>query len=150
MSLLIDEDVWKKLWKLSVVPKVRVFWWRVLRGILPDYMTLTRWHVMENNTCGICKADSETLMHTLTKCSHAKLFWCATKEVILLKLPRLHPSTWARDIVCDPAITMKERSQITSDWTSRNNITHGEVGFNPTRAMESIYETLQTLELPRV
>jgi hypothetical protein len=37
-----DSEVWKKLWKLPVVPKVRVFWWRVLRGILPDYRTLSR------------------------------------------------------------------------------------------------------------
>ncbi|KAM0824602.1 hypothetical protein ACQ4PT_070100 [Festuca glaucescens] len=27
-----DADVWKRLWKLPVVPKVRVFWWRVLRA----------------------------------------------------------------------------------------------------------------------
>ena len=31
-----DSELWKRLWKLPVVPKVRVFWWRVLRGILPD------------------------------------------------------------------------------------------------------------------
>jgi hypothetical protein len=37
-----DTDVWKRLWRLPVVPKVRVFWWRVLRGILPDYGTLSR------------------------------------------------------------------------------------------------------------
>jgi hypothetical protein len=28
-----DSETWKRLWKLPVVPKVRVFWWRVLRGI---------------------------------------------------------------------------------------------------------------------
>jgi hypothetical protein len=30
-------DIWKRLWKLCVVPKVRAFWWRVLRGIISDY-----------------------------------------------------------------------------------------------------------------
>jgi ribosomal protein L2 len=25
-----DTDLWRRLWKLPVVPKVRVFWWRVL------------------------------------------------------------------------------------------------------------------------
>ena len=35
-----DQQLWKALWKLNVIPKVRVFWWRVLRGILPDESTL--------------------------------------------------------------------------------------------------------------
>lgn len=88
-----DVDVWKRLWKLPVVPKVRVFWWRVLRGILPDYRTLSRRHIMENSTCALCKAESEDVMHALIKCSHAKLFWEAAKGLLLIKLPRLHPLT---------------------------------------------------------
>ena len=30
-----EKQLWSGLWKLNVMPKVRVFWWRVLRGILP-------------------------------------------------------------------------------------------------------------------
>ena len=40
-------------------------------------------------------------MHALVHCSHAKSFWEATKEVLGLKLPRLHPDTWSRDLVVD-------------------------------------------------
>jgi hypothetical protein len=69
-----DSEVWKKLWKLPVVPKVRVFWWQVLRGILPDYRTLSRRHIMDNSTCALCKAESESVMHALIDCSHARLF----------------------------------------------------------------------------
>ena len=29
------EQFWKEIWKLSVPPKVRVFWWRVLHEFLP-------------------------------------------------------------------------------------------------------------------
>jgi hypothetical protein len=67
-----DFEVWKRLWKLDVVPKVRVFWWRVLRGIVPDYRTLSLRHIMDNSTCGICKDTSESLMHALIECSHVK------------------------------------------------------------------------------
>jgi hypothetical protein len=48
-----QEDMWKRLWSLKVVPKVRVFWWRVMRGIVPDYSTLTRRHVRDNSTCPV-------------------------------------------------------------------------------------------------
>jgi hypothetical protein len=67
-----DGDIWKRLWKLFIVPKVRVFFW--CRGILPGYETLTRRHVMENSTYGLCKVESKTLMHALIECNHAKLF----------------------------------------------------------------------------
>jgi ribonuclease HI len=148
-----DVDVWKRLWKLPVVPKVRVFWWRVLRGILPDYRTLSRRHIMENSTCALCKAESEDVMHALIECSHAKLFWEAAKELLLIKLPRLHPLTWAKDILCEKAFSQKERAIIISVmysiWSSRNNLTHGEAGYNPAKSIELVKETLQTLEFPR-
>jgi hypothetical protein len=35
-SSMGDEGLWKKLWKINVVPKVRTFWWRVLKGFMPD------------------------------------------------------------------------------------------------------------------
>jgi hypothetical protein len=143
-----DVDVWKRLWKLPVVPKVRVFWWRVLRGILPDYRTLSRRHIMENSTCALCKAESEDVMHALIECSHAKLFWEAAKELLLIKLPRLHPLTWAKDILCEKAFSQKERAIIISVmysiWSSRNNLTHGEAGYNPAKSIELVKETLQT------
>jgi hypothetical protein len=79
-----DGELWKRLRKLPVVPKVRVFWWRVLQGILPYYRTLSRRHIIENSTCALCKAESETMMHALIECCHAKLFWEAAKDLLLV------------------------------------------------------------------
>jgi hypothetical protein len=107
-----DESLWRVLWKLRVVPKVRIFWWRVLKGIMPDYSTLTRRHVMEDSTCGICKATSENLMHALIECSHAKLFWNEAKEILNIKLPRLHPNTWAKDLLCEEFIAKEDKPKI--------------------------------------
>jgi hypothetical protein len=62
---------------------------------------------MENNTCGLCKAETEIHMHALIDCSHAKMFWKAAKELLLVKLPRLHPLTWERDILCAYSVNKK-------------------------------------------
>jgi hypothetical protein len=40
-SSLGEDNMWKKLWKIRVVPKVRIFSWRVLKGFMPDYVTLS-------------------------------------------------------------------------------------------------------------
>jgi hypothetical protein len=48
-------------------------------------------------------------MRALVECSQARLLWSAAKELLLLKLLRLHPTTWTRDILCDPSYTRRER-----------------------------------------
>lgn len=60
---------------LMVMPKVRVFWRRVVRGILPDECSLQHCHIKESNTCRVCFAMEEDLMHALLHCSYAKRFW---------------------------------------------------------------------------
>jgi hypothetical protein len=87
---------------------------------------------MEDSTCGICKDTPESLMHALLECSHAHLIWEAAKEILNLKLPRLHPNTWAKDIICGMIIAKDDRPKmltiIYAIWDSRNKWTHGEVG----------------------
>ena len=56
-----DQQLWKALWKLNVIPKVRVFWWRVLRGILPDETTLNHRHIADVRQCNACRSTEEDL-----------------------------------------------------------------------------------------
>ena len=71
---LTEEEMWNSLWKLIVVLKVRVFWWRVLRGILPDEATLKIRHIKPISLCRVCLGEEESLMHALLHCSHAWRF----------------------------------------------------------------------------
>jgi len=145
-------DLWKRLWSLKVVPKVRVFWWRVMRGIVTDYSTLTRRHVRDNNTCSVCKSASETLLHALAECPHACLFWTGARDILNIKLPRLHPDTWAADVLCESWWSQDERAKVItvmwSIWSSGNRWAHGEKGYDPSVAIKSVHDTLLELELP--
>ena len=96
-----EEQMWKKLWKLKVLPKVRVFWWRVIRRILPDECTLRYRQSKPISRCNVCHAMDEDLMHALIHCSHAKLFWEQAFALFGTRRPCLHPSTWSCDIICD-------------------------------------------------
>jgi hypothetical protein len=141
-----DETKWKKLWKLDVQPRVRVFWWRVLKGILPDYATLARRHVIELSTCPVCKATSESLFHALVECSHAQLFWSVAKDSLDLRLPRLHPATWAEDILTEGSFSNLDRemtiSIMASIWDSRNRWSHDDEGYDPKNTVDFVAETL--------
>jgi hypothetical protein len=71
-----------------------------------------------------------------------------------MKLPRLHPQTWYKDIMCESLITEEDKPKIItimySIWLSRNKWTHGESEFHSTSSMEYVRDTLLTLELPPV
>jgi hypothetical protein len=117
LSAVQSGDLWKKLWKLGWYLKCMYFGggflWNPSR--LRD---LSRRHVMVNITYGIWKTKSETLMHALIGCSHASVFWEAAKTPLLVKLRRLHPDTWAVDILREQFFTERERSTMYQIWTS--------------------------------
>jgi hypothetical protein len=150
ISSVLDDEKWRRLWKLDVLPRVRVFWWRVLKGIISDYATLTRRHVRVLSTCPVCKSTSENLLHALVECSHAQQFWKAANDYLNIKLPRLHPNTWADDILCSDIFEKMDRTKIISImsaiWDSRNRWSHDDQGYNPTKSVENVAETLVMLD----
>ena len=85
-----------------------------VRAILPDESTLGYRHIKPISRCNVCHAMDEDLMHALVHCSHAKLFWEQAFALFDLRRPRLHPDTWARDIICDGRFSDLERSQMIS------------------------------------
>lgn len=147
-----EEQMWNSGWKLSVVPKVRVFWWRALRCILPDEATLKRRHIKPISLCRVCLAEEESLMHALLHCSHARRFWDEALPRFDFKLPVLHPLTWDKDIMCDSRFSAAVRAKIITVmwaiWHSRNRIVHDEVSLDPIQTVNRIKEDLALLDIP--
>ena len=71
---------WKKLWKMRVPPKVRNYWWRVIKGFIPCRSVLEARHVEKISLCHAC-GSKESIQHALFKCTWAKLFWQEVKNV---------------------------------------------------------------------
>jgi hypothetical protein len=96
-----DDGPWRKVWKLGVPPKVRVFWWRVLNDFLPTRQELCRRHVEPISICEVCGDPEESIKHVLLDCTVAKLFWEQTREATNVKIPALNAATWAVDLMSD-------------------------------------------------
>jgi hypothetical protein len=147
-----EKQLWTRLWKLKVVPKVRVFWWRVLRGILPVECLLHYRHIAALARCKVCLAANEDMMHALINCSHAKKFWTEARNWLDLRIPDLHPSTWSRDILCDAMFTEADRAKMVivmwAIWTSRNNLVHDKGSLDPANSMRMVRDALALLDIP--
>jgi ribonuclease HI len=122
---------WSRIWKLCVPPKVRVFWWRVVNDFLPAKDVLNRRHIEPIANCDVCGDDKESVKHVLLECTMAKYFWNQTKSMSGVKIPPLHPLTWARDLVDPGCVPPKDAAVILCGmwalWMARNSRRHGEV-----------------------
>lgn len=78
----------------------------------------------------MCGADEESIRHVLCQCTVARAFWDHAKNLAGVKLPELHPVTWAHDLVCGRAATGERQAVILvgmySLWMQRNRRQHGE------------------------
>ena len=147
-----EEESWKRLWKLNVQPKFRIFWWRVMIGFLPAKAELARRHIGEDVSCALCGHEDETLFHSLVTCTHAQVFWAEALRFFGCTLPTLLPMTWTRDLL-DPSFIAKEDAAVVISvmwaiWSDRNKYTLGERQYQPIRSMELIQEHLRALNIP--
>ncbi|KAF8653152.1 hypothetical protein HU200_062598 [Digitaria exilis] len=142
-----NDDSWKRIWKLDVPPKVRVFWWRVIHEFLPAKHVLHKRHIELEAHCETCGASEESIKHVLSECTIARIFWEQTKDMTGVKLPFLHPDTWARDLLVmgtprDPAVIC---CGMWSLWTLRNKRRHGELGWSVREAVFWVRDTASDL-----
>jgi len=121
---------WSEIWNLKVPPKVKVFWWRVLHEFLPTRLVLHRKYIEPIANCEACGADSESIRHVLVECLVAKSFWEQTKRMTGVKLPPLHPASWAYDLIIGKVISEQAQTIILIGmyalWMQRNRNRHGE------------------------
>jgi hypothetical protein len=126
---------WKRLSKLKIPPKVRIFWWMALNGFLPSKAELKRRHIREEGYCDVCGDPSESLYHVMITCPWAKRFWAEVKATLGRKLPELHPSTWATDLLSGSVCSMDDAAVFVCEcwslWSGRNRRVHGRSAWSP-------------------
>jgi ribonuclease HI len=136
---------WKKVWKLQVPPKVRAFWWRVIKGFVQCRQTLKLRHMEQIGFCKTCGADEETTFHALFECTWARRFWEGLHKAIGVKLPVLHRTSWATDLIDGKFLTEEQACYILCGawavWSERNAIWHGEGGRSVQQSVRWATET---------
>uniref|UniRef100_A0A803NKD1 Reverse transcriptase zinc-binding domain-containing protein n=1 Tax=Cannabis sativa TaxID=3483 RepID=A0A803NKD1_CANSA len=66
---------WKKLWSLSVPPKIKHFTWKAFHHILPCALNLFLKRILPHPNCSICGNNTESVTHALIGCPRAKTIW---------------------------------------------------------------------------
>ena len=64
--------LWKKLWHLNILPKVRIVAWKMCMNALPTFVNLQRKGVNLCEICPTCGKEPESTLHILVNCEVAK------------------------------------------------------------------------------
>ncbi|TVU26789.1 hypothetical protein EJB05_29353, partial [Eragrostis curvula] len=108
-----------------------------------------RRHVTRESYCEACGDPSESLHHVAMECTYARRFWEAVRETTGVKLPALHPMTWAKDILSGHFCSGDDANLIVcgvwSLWTGRNARNHGAKQWSPSAAARHVAKLLEDL-----
>lgn len=69
------DNLWLKLWKLQVPPKVLDLMWRATSRCLPTKVRLSEKNIQLDTGCIVCQDGVESDVHILFDCSFAKECW---------------------------------------------------------------------------
>lgn len=70
-----SSNLWNKIWKARIPPKIRAFAWRLLKGILPTRAALARKITLPDLSCMFCHSQIESYVHLFMQCSALVSFW---------------------------------------------------------------------------
>lgn len=125
---------WKVIWHIPIPPKIRAYFWRACRGILPHKAELYLRHNVDSTVCDRCGVEIEILMHVLLEC-HGVHEFCSEEPFFLHGFDH-YGTMWA--------LVQLLRKSLSADWflvslvvcwkiwDGRNKELHGDQhGFPP-------------------
>lgn len=71
-----NQQIWKRLWKLQVLAKIKIFGWRVLNGLLACITILANRHIIPTGGCPVSNKCVEDIKHSMIfLCDRARAVW---------------------------------------------------------------------------
>ncbi|CAM0875309.1 unnamed protein product [Alopecurus aequalis] len=144
-SIGAADPIWKTLWILPAPPKVKTFWWRVIHNFIPCREVLHKRHIERIPFCVDCGVDSESAWHALLVCGWAQMFWNEVKYLTGIKIPKLHPMSWAPNLIDGNLLPEKDSCMVPCGmwaiWKARNDRRHGNINLPIIKAVQWALDT---------
>ncbi|KAL2924813.1 hypothetical protein RDABS01_022676 [Bienertia sinuspersici] len=124
---------WKRLWKIPMSQRWRMFCWKLAQNVLPTKENLIKRKITQSSSCAICRNND----------FQENLEWLESR-IKHLVIPRLEVSTWLKNFF---NYLTEERSSpnpgwalliviLRAIWTHRNNVIFRKAVVNPYGIME--------------
>ncbi|CAM8948837.1 unnamed protein product [Rhodiola kirilowii] len=120
---------WRKVWRVKVQSKIKIFMWRVFHNALPTADNLVRRGCQTELMCKVCGRAADSICHVLLNCDWAVAMW---QDVLRGKQLWLSgwrdPADWMWETV--RSFSLKDLPAVFSAayaiWFNRNSVWHGK------------------------
>uniref|UniRef100_A0A803Q185 RNase H type-1 domain-containing protein n=1 Tax=Cannabis sativa TaxID=3483 RepID=A0A803Q185_CANSA len=141
---------WRKLWRLKIPPKIKVFVWKLAHGWLPTSTVLAKRHVSTTDGCSRCSLhNSETIFHALWECKKSKVCWKLCD--FQLEIKRHGQEDELAFLMRLSTVMSKDQFEMFlvitwSLWNTRNACTHDGFVPQPAEMVEWCYKLLEDFQ----
>ncbi|CAN1128838.1 Uncharacterized mitochondrial protein AtMg00310 [Linum perenne] len=137
-----DEQFWKNVWTLPVQPKLKIFLWKIIRGILPTRANLAK-KITLVNECPVCLVEEESSEHLFMKCILAcKLAQCLQIQTHVFEHDCLVYS-WRKIFKLNQKIQVRVLLLWWRLWKSRNDVVFNKKQWRPEILIEQFQAQLR-------
>ncbi|XP_050222264.1 uncharacterized protein LOC126672356 [Mercurialis annua] len=99
-SAYSSSDIWKKVWKLQIMPKVKNFLWRILKSVLPCLQVLDNGGNSVDVIYPRCSLNSESILHVLKECDRGRGVWLSSHLVLQVESsPAMNIFVWIESLM---------------------------------------------------
>ncbi|CAL8152383.1 unnamed protein product [Prunus armeniaca] len=71
----VDKKLWKSIWSMKVLPKIKLFFWRALTNSLPALKNLFQRRARTTPVCTLCHSCDESPEHAILLCPWIACVW---------------------------------------------------------------------------
>ncbi|GMN74812.1 hypothetical protein TIFTF001_052466, partial [Ficus carica] len=125
---------WRKLWRLPIPPKARLFVWRAFHEILPTMVSLRSRGIECDVVCPRCQAVLESPSHAIFDCPFSYMVWKKSRFWKVLENKRAMPfADFLRSLSLE--ISLDDLALVCwlawKLWCERNKVVHGGEAGDP-------------------
>lgn len=141
-SSIGPDPVWKKLWKLNIPLKAKIFLWRAVWNIIPHNENLKKKRILDTSDCSRC-GDHESSLHAFRDCSWARSLW-KLAPASLRKQEALSIRDWISDVILYASSSEADffATLLWQMWYSRNEYCFEHIQTSPEACFQRSKETL--------
>lgn len=159
-SHCVDEKLWKIIWCLKTLPKVKMFLWRACRNLLVTNQNLCKKKIKDDPMCIVCGNEIESVEHILSTCEGVRNVWFGLN--FCFRINKVLITTMDEWLVGIEGLVSKENTQqllmkvaftCWHIWKARCKLIFQNESWNPGQiiwAVNAAVRELDTIKLPGI
>ncbi|XP_043700415.1 uncharacterized protein LOC122651162 [Telopea speciosissima] len=136
----IPSEVWKRIWNIKTLPKVKNFLWRCCANGVASSENLMKRHIPIDPSCSRCGHDPKSIDHLLFLCPIARAAWFGSN--LTVGIPVDGPFTLAQLLLHWPCLNFHDKRcnedvlcllsfMCWNIWLARNDLVFGIKDWTP-------------------